>query len=175
MYKTKAYETNDCKASQLGEYLPSTLNMEDGERVVGIAVTSDYKGFMLFCYENGKMSKVDISSYATKLNRKKLTNAYSGASRLVKLFHFTEDTDLAAFSSIDKVLVFNTSSIAVKSTRDSQGVNVMTLKKAAVLSDVKRADEITLSDIKYYKTKNIPAVGCFLREEDTKTVQTTLF
>ncbi len=175
VYKTKAYEINDCKASQLGEYLPGVLNMDDGEKVAGIAVTCDYTGFMLFCFENGKIAKVGIASYATKLNRKKLANAYSGASRLVKVFHFTEETDLAAFSSIDKLLVFNTAAIAMKSTRDSQGVNVMTLKKSAVLRDIKRLEDVPLADPKYYKTKNIPAVGCFLRDEDSKTIQTSLF
>ncbi|OQB16105.1 MAG: DNA gyrase subunit A [Firmicutes bacterium ADurb.Bin193] len=175
VYKAKTYEINDCKASLLGEYLPGVLNMDEGERVVGIAVTTDYKGYILFCFENGKMSKVSIESYATKLNRKKLTNAYGGASRLVKLFHFTEDIDLAAVSSIGKVLVFNTSSISLKSTRASQGVSVMTLKKSAVLKDVKRVEDMGLSDVKYYKTKNIPAAGCFLRPEDSKTKQTSLF
>jgi DNA gyrase subunit A len=175
VYKAKTYELNDCKASQLGEYLPNTLGMDDGERVLGIAVTTDYKGYMLFCFENGKMAKVDVGGYATKLNRKRLANAYSGASRLVKLFHFTEEADLAAVSSIDKVLVFNTAGIALKSTRDSQGVNVMTLKKSAVLADVKRMDEVRFADANYYKTRNLPAVGCFLRDEDGKTQQTTLF
>lgn len=175
VYKAKTYEINDCKASQLGEYLPNVLNMDDGEKVMGIAVTTDFKGFMLFCFENGKMTKVDIGSYATKQNRKKLANAYSGSSKLVKLFHFTEETDLVAFSSIDKVLVFNTERISQKSTRDSQGVNVMTLKKSAVLSDVKHIDTVSFTDSKYYRTKNIPAAGCFLRDEDSKIQQTTLF
>lgn len=175
VYKAKTYETNDCKASQLGDYLPNTLNMDEGERVVGMAVTTDYKGYMLFCYENGKIAKVDVLSYATKQNRKKLTNAYNEASPLVRLFQITDDVDLAAFSSIDKLLIFNTSNIAPKSTRDSQGVNVMTLKKAARLKDVKLSSELNLKEISYYKTKNIPAVGCFIKDDDSRTVQTSLF
>jgi len=175
VYKSKTYETNDCKASQMGDYLPNTLNMDEGERVVGMAVTTDYKGYMLFCYENGKIAKVDISSYATKQNRKKLANAYNDVSPLVRLFQITDDVDLAAFSTIDKLLIFNTSNIASKSTRDSQGVNVMTLKKAARLKDVKLTTELNLKDTGYYKTKNIPAVGCFIKDDDSKIVQTSLF
>jgi DNA gyrase subunit A len=175
VYKAKTYEITDCKASQLGEYLPAALNMDDSENVVGVVVTTDYNGYVLFCFENGKMAKVNLCSYETKQNRKKLANAYSGASKLVKLLHFTDDVELAAISTIEKVLVFNTSAIAVKSTRSSQGVNVMTLKKSACLKDVKKTDELNLSNAKYYKTKNIPAAGCFLREEDSKLRQTTLF
>ena len=170
VYKVKTYEINDCKASQLGDYVPNTLGMEENERVVGMAVTTDYSGYILFCFENGKMTKVETSSYATKSNRKKLTNAYSGASPLVKMFQLSEDVDLAAISSIDKILVFNTSAISLKSTRDSQGISVMTLKKAARLKDVILAENLKTDNINYYRTKNIPAVGCF-----SKDTQTSLF
>ncbi|MDD3766611.1 MAG: DNA gyrase subunit A [Eubacteriales bacterium] len=175
VYKARSYEIADCKASQLGEYLPSLLDMEENEDVVGIAVTTDYEGYILFCYENGKMTKVNLNSYATKTNRKKLTKAYSSVSRLVKLIQLDEDMELVAISSIDKVLVFDTSKISVKATRDSQGVSVMTLRKSAVLTDVKRLEEVSVKDFKYYKTKNIPAAGCFLRDEDSKVVQTSMF
>jgi DNA gyrase subunit A len=175
VYKARLYEIADCKASQLGEYLPSLLDMEENEDVVGIAVTTDYEGYILFCYENGKMTKVNLNSYATKTNRKKLTKAYSSVSRLVKLIQLDEDMELVAISSIDKVLVFDTSKISVKATRDSQGVSVMTLRKSAVLTDVKRLEEVSVKDFKYYKTKNIPAAGCFLRDEDSKVVQTSMF
>ena len=149
--------------------------MDEYENVKGIAVTTDYSGYMLFCFKNGKMAKISLSSYETKQNRKKLTNAYAGSSPLVKMFQLTQDLELAAISSIDKVLVFNTSSISVKATRDSQGVNVLTLKKSAVLKDVIKASEAGFKDINYYKTKNIPAVGCFLRDEDSRIQQTKLF
>jgi len=175
VYKAKTHEVPDCKASQFGEFLPTFLEMDEGESVVGIVVTTDYKGYVLFCFENGKIAKIPIDSYQTKQNRKKLINAYSGNSRLIKVLHFTEETDFAAISSIDKVLVFNSASISEKSTRSSHGVSVMKLRKAATLTDVKIAAEMHLSDIKYYKTKNIPATGCFLRSEDSKVQQTSLF
>jgi len=175
VYKAKTHEISDCKASQLGEFLPALLDMDDDENVSGIIMTTDYNGYALFCFENGKMAKVNINAYATKQNRKKLANAYSDASPLVKVLHFNEEVDLAALSSNNKVLVFNTSSIALKSTRNSQGVNVIKLRKTAVLSDVKRTEDMKLIDAKYYKTKNIPASGCFLRKEDSKAQQISLF
>ena len=169
-YKVKTHELGDSKASQLGDYLPNTLGMEEGERVVGMAVTTDYSGTIVFCYENGKMTKVGVSNYATKLNRKKLTNAYSGASPLVKMLQLSDDIDIAAISTIDKILVLNTAAISMKSTKSSQGISVMTLKKAARLKDVIPADKLLTENINYYRTKNIPAVGCF-----SKDTQVTLF
>ena len=175
VYKAHAYDLTDCKASQLGEYLPSLLDMDENEKVVNIAVTTDYKGFILFCYENGKIAKINISSYATKTNRKKLANAYNDSARLVKLFHLEDEQELVALSSIDKVLVFSTEGIALKATRDSQGVNVMTLRKSSVLTDVLKPEQVKINDFKYYRTKNIPAAGCFLRDEDGKNIQTAMF
>ena len=142
VYKVKTYEISDCKASQLGEYLPTALKMDEYENVKGIAVTTDYSGYMLFCFKNGKMAKISLSSYETKQNRKKLTNAYAGSSPLVKMFQLTQDLELAAISSIDKVLVFNTSSISVKATRDSQGVNVLTLKVGCTKDVIKAAKPV---------------------------------
>lgn len=170
VYKTKTYETPDCKASQMGEYLPSLLKMEEGEMPVGIAVTTDYKGFILFAFANGKMAKVDLAAYETKLNRKRLVGAYSTHSPLVSLLCLPEDTMLACFSSIDKVLVFSTGEIAPKTTKNTQGVQVMTLKRSATLSKVLPAQEAGLTDCDYYRTKRIPAVGCFRRDEDSSQV-----
>ncbi len=166
-YKIMTYEIPETKASLMGEYLPSLLKMEEGESVVGVVVTTDFKGQILFCYENGKMTKVDLVSYETKQHRKKLTKAFSDNSPLAKLISFTEDTDLVAVSSIDKALCFNTAAVPLKSTRHSQGVNVMTLKKGATLKTVATALEFGAEDLRYYRTKNIPAAGCFIKEKQT--------
>lgn len=167
-YKLKTYEFPDCKASQLGEYLPAYLKMEQDERVVGIAVTTDYSGNLLFCFENGKMAKTPLVGYQTKSNRKKLANAMSSASPVVSMLQLAEDLEIVAVSSIDKMLVLDTSLIPLKTTRSSQGVTVMTLKKSATLKKVAPApaDE----SLKHYRIRRIPAAGCFPREE-----QTTLF
>ncbi|RCX17622.1 DNA gyrase subunit A [Anaerobacterium chartisolvens] len=174
VYKLKIYEINDCKASSLGEYLSNLLGLEQGERVISIVVADDYKGHVLFCFENGKMAKIDLSSYATKTNRKKLANAYSDISPLVSMMYIDEDVELAAFSSIDKVLVFNTAGINSKSTRDSQGVQVLKSKKGSVVTAVKPLGEAALTDADYYRTQNIPAVGCYLKDEDKQDNQLRL-
>ncbi len=175
VYKTKAHEIPDGKASLLGEYMPNLLKMGEGERVVGMVATKDYSGHLLFCFENGKIAKVDLKSYETKLNRKKLTNAYSLASPLIKIIHLTEDTELVALSNIGKALVFKTEQIAAKTTKNTQGVSVMLPKKGSIMADVKATDEVAFTDLKYYRTKNIPAKGSFIRPEDTGNEQLTLF
>jgi len=175
VYKTKIHELNDCKASQLGEYLPNLLGIESGEKIIGMVATENFAGYMLFCFENGKISKIDLSSYATKLNRKKLTGGFSLSSKLIRMMHIREDIDLAAFSNIGKILVFNTENINPKSTRDSQGVNVLTSKKGSFMSAVQFVDEVKFADVGYYKTKNIPAVGCFIKDDDKGAGQMGMF
>ncbi len=167
VYKSKISDLPDGKASVLGEFLPNLLQMEEGERVIDMVVTEDYSGFVLFAFQSGKMARVPLKSYETKTNRKRLTNAYSGASPLVKMIDFKEEMDLAAMSDTGKILVFNTASVSQKSTRDSQGVSVLLSKKGSILTDLCPADSLKLKDIQYYKTKNIPAVGCFLRKGDS--------
>ncbi len=175
VYKTKAHEIPDSKASLLGEYLPNLLAMGEGERVAGVVVTKEYKGNILFCFENGKIAKVDIKGYETKQNRKKLTNAYSMVSPLVKVMFLPEDTELVAISNIGKALIFNSAQIALKTTKNSQGVNVMLPTKNSKLSDVRLISETGIKDVKHYRTKNIPAKGAVIRPEDAETPQLTLF
>ncbi len=172
VFKMKAHEIPDCKASQLGEYMPGLLQISD--RIVGMVVTSDYSGFVLFSFQKGKIAKIELKSYQTKLNRKKLVNAYSTASPVSKILFLGEDTELVAFSSIDKALAFDSASIAVKTTRSSAGVNVMTPKKKSVMVDVVPAAESGITELKYYRTKNIPAVGCFIREADKVKTQLSM-
>lgn len=166
VYKMKIYDIPDCRASQLGEYMPNMFGMSEGENILGIVATENYEGNLLFCFENGKMAKVSLKSYETKLNRKKLANAYSLASPLVRIIYLPEDTELVATSSIGKVLIFDTEKIPLKSTKNTQGVNVMTPKKGSVVSDVQFIDEAGINNLPYYRTKNIPAKGTFLRDED---------
>ena len=166
-YKSRLSDIPDGKASQLGEYLPTLLKMEPDEKVVGIAITKDYKGNMLFCFENGKMTKTPLEGYATKTNRKRLTNAFSGASPIVAVVQLEDETDLVAISSIDKIMAFSSELVSLKTTRNSQGITVMTLKKSATLKKVIRAEEFKTENIAYYKTKKIPAAGCFAKEEQT--------
>ncbi|HPU41152.1 MAG TPA: DNA topoisomerase (ATP-hydrolyzing) subunit A [Acetivibrio clariflavus] len=174
VYKLKIYEIEDCKASSLGEYLANLLGIEEDERIIHIVATDDYKGYMIFAFENGKVAKIELSSYTTKTNRKKLANAYSTLSKVVYIQHILEDEELVAFSSLNKVLIFNTSSINPKSTRDSQGVQVMKSKKGSVMTCIKRLNEVAFKDFEYYRTKNIPAIGCYLKEEDREDNQIKL-
>jgi len=175
VYKVKVYEINDCKASSLGEYLPNLLELDSDEKIIYITATDDYKGYMLFGFENGKVAKIDMSSYATKTNRRKLANAYSDVSRLVYVGWIPEDVELVAFSSINKVLIFNTSNINPKTTRNSQGVQVLRVKKGSTMIKIKRIDEVQFTDLDYYRTKNIPATGCYLKPEDNPENQITLW
>jgi DNA gyrase subunit A len=174
VYKLKIYEVNDCKASSLGDYLNNSLGMEPDEKIVYMVATDDYKGTMLFSFENGKSAKIDLESYATKTNRKKLANAYSDKSKLVHIIQLFEDIELVAISSINKVLIFNTDNINSKSSRDSQGVQVMLAKNGSTLSVIKRISEVTYEDMEYYRTKNIPAKGRYLKTEDKEDKATQL-
>lgn len=174
VYKTKIYDVPDCKASSLGEYLTNLLGLENDEKIIYVTATDNYEGYMLFFYENGKGAKIEMSSYATKTNRKKLANAFCDGSPLVRMMFMTEDMDLIATSSIKKVLVFNTEGINPKSTRASQGVQVLTSKKGSTLIHIKTLEEMQLSDLDYYRTKNIPAIGCYIKEEDKADIQLSL-
>jgi len=149
VYKMKLYEIDDCKASSLGDYLVNVLQLDSDEKIIYIVATDDYKGYMLFAYENGKIAKIHLNSYATKTNRKKLANAYSDIDKLVHMQYLAEDMDLVAISSINKVLVFNTSSINPKASRDSQGVQVLASKKNSRMVAVKTLEQVRLNDVDY--------------------------
>ncbi len=174
VYKVKIHELSDSKASQLGDYLNNILSLEAGEKIIKMHATDNYGGHLLFAYENGKMAKIPVSSYETKTNRKKLSNAYNADSKLVDLFYLENDMDFVSFSSIDKVLVFNTSQINPKTTRDSQGVTVLKSKKGSVLIRIVPLDQAKITNPDYYKA-NIPAIGCYLKEEDKENIQIGLF
>jgi len=174
VYKMKVHELPDGKASMLGEYLPNILGLEPDEKIISMLATDDYAGYLLFAFENGKVAKIPLSSYATKLNRRKLANAYSQLSPLMCIRYIAEDQDFAALSSIDKLLVFHTSEINPKSTRDAQGVQVLKSKKGSTLVWIKPLNELNLSDPEYYRAK-VPAIGCYLKDEDKEDGQVNLF
>ena len=174
VYKLKIYDINDCKASSLGDYLANLLELEPDEKIIYLVATDDYKGHLLFAFENGKIAKIDLAGYATKTNRRKLANAYSDSAKLVRMLYLGADRELVAFSSINKVLIFNTGNINPKTTRNSQGVQVLSAKKGSRMSALKELDEVEFSDPDYYRTKNIPAIGCYLKDEDRQEKQATL-
>ena len=166
VYKCKAAVFEDTKTSVLGEYAPAKLGMDEGEEVVKVVHTKDYKGFVLFSFDNGKATKVPLSAYETKTNRKKLINAYSDKAKLVSIISSEENIDVAFITSVNRALVVNTSQISEKTTKNSAGIQVQTLKKNQYIKTVKPAAEAQFANPAKYKTKNIPAAGSFLKEED---------
>ncbi len=166
VYKSKGYNFPDAKASVMGEYVPANLNFDQQENFLYLAVTSDYNGFMIFFYEDGKVSKVNMKSYHTLTNRKKLVKAYSERSKIVRIFYLTEDKEFLITSSAGKMLIFNSDMLNIKTSKDSQGVCVMKLKKGHRVIKVEKYLEDKLPSIKKYRVKNIPAAGVKPRVED---------
>ncbi len=174
-YKMRINDIPQCKASDWGHYAPNLTEMEPDEKIVFIHATNDYSGEFMYFFENGKGAKIPVKSYETKTNRRKLTKAYSDKSPLVTIKYITEDVDFVAYSSIDKILVFNSSAISSKSTRDSQGVAIMNLKKKSILTKVDYLSNAGFDDPSYYRPKNIPATGYYLKDEDNPNQQISLF
>jgi len=172
VYKLRCYEIPDTKASALGEFLINLLGLDEGERIIYSCNANGYTGHALFFFENGKGAKVPVSVYKTKGYRKKLTSAYSDKSPICAIFYIQQDEDFCAFSESGKALVFNSSQISEKTTRTTQGVQVLKLKKGSKLSKVVMAKDLGFNDIEYYRTKNIPAAGYYVKESD---MQISLF
>ena len=166
VYKAKAADFDDSKASVLGDYVASKLEMEPDENAVYMAVTTDYKGFMLFFFENGKLAKIDLSAYETKTNRKKLIKAYCEKFPVVNMFCVTEDKEYVMKSTSGRILLLNTGAIAVKTTKDSMGVSVMTLKKGHRVSSVKEYTDGGFVKPARYRTRTLPAAGATLSADD---------
>ena len=167
VYKAKADDFEFTKASALGDYVPSKLDMEPEETVVYMALLKEYSGNMLFFFENGKVAKVDMSAYATKTNRKKLIKAYCDKSPLVSALYLQQDAELVLISSAGRHLLFNTAVIASKTTKDTQGVAVLTLKKGQRLMTVRMYVEGEFAKPYRYRTKNLPSTGALLSAEDS--------
>ena len=158
VYKMKAADFADTKASVLGEYIPARAQMDEGESAVYMAVTHDYSGYMLFFFANGKVAKVEMSAYQTKQNRKKLLNAYSDKSPLTAALYVREDCEVLLTASSGRMLLFHTGLIAPKATKNTQGVQAMNLKKGQRLMSARLYEEGMLQNPNRYK-KNLPALG----------------
>ena len=171
VYKTRAADFADTKASALGDYVASTLGMEEGEVPVFMAVTADYTGHILFFFQNGKCAKVPLSSYQTKQNRRKLLKAFSDKSELAAILYLKEEQELAIFvnagPATTRLVLAGSALIPEKTTRDTAGVNVVTLKKNASIQRVCLAAGLELADPHRYRVRTLPAAGALLKEADT--------
>ena len=174
VYKTRLSDFDDTKASALGDYLPAKLGMDEGESVVYMVLPGDYRGWMLFFFENGKAAKVELSAYRTTSNRRKLTGAYSDKSPLRTALCLREDCELAVYSTEPRVLVFSTALLGSKTTRATQGVAVLTLKKKFTLDYACPAEATGIANLARYRARSLPAVGALLKAEDSDEKQISL-
>lgn len=174
VYKAKAADFADTKASTLGDYVPAKLGMDEGENAVYMVATKDYKGILLFAFENGKLAKVPLEAYQTKTNRKKLTGAYSDKSPLAGIVFFTEDKEFLLKASSGRMLLIHSGAINLKTTRSTQGVAVMKLKKGHRLFEISEYVEGTFAKPQRYRTKTLPTLGAMPANEDSTDEQLTL-
>ena len=174
VYKSRLSDFDDTKASALGDYLPARLGMDEGESVVYMVLPGDYRGWMLFFFENGKAAKVELSAYRTTSNRRKLTGAYSDKSPLHTALCLREDCELAVYSTEPRVLVFSTALLGSKTTRATQGVAVLTLKKKFTLDYACPAEATGIANLARYRARSLPAVGALLKAEDSDEKQISL-
>ncbi|MBQ9270230.1 MAG: topoisomerase IV [Oscillospiraceae bacterium] len=174
VYKASLSEFDDSKASVLGDYLPTKLGFEEGESVAKVCLPGDYSGFMLFAFENGKVAKVALSAYNTKSNRRRLTGAYSDKVPVRGILCLSEDADVALYSTDGRALVVNTALLAIKTTRPTIGVSVMTLRKKALLERMLPLKETAISNVTRYRSRSLPGAGAILKETDSEEQQLTL-
>ena len=170
-YKGKLSDFADGKASQLGDYLPQKLGFDAGENLIQVILTADYQGFVLFFFENGKMAKVPLSAYETKTNRKKLTGAYSDKSPIRTITALEEDAQMVIYASDGRAAIFSTAQLLPKTTRNTQGVAVLTPKKKAILDRAVLLEGSGIVNESRYRSKTIPTAGALLKEEDTGVKQ----
>lgn len=174
IYKAKLADFEDTKASVLGVYLPTKLQMDDGENIITMIDPGDYKGNLIFFFENGKAARIELSAYETKTNRKKLINAYSDKSPMKSVIKLAEETDLVCYSSDDRAMVFNTSLLQPKTSRTAQGVAVISLKAKRSLLRAQPLEETEIKNVSRYRVRSVPAAGAILRPEDREEQQMTL-
>ena len=174
VYKVRAADFADGKASLLGDYLPTKLGMDEEEKVIDLVLPGDYSGHVLFFFENGKCARVSLSAYATTSNRRKLTGAYSDKSPLAALVPLKEDRELALISTEPRALLLHTALLAPKTTRATQGVAVMNMKPRYHLDRVCTPEESGITNLARYRVRSIPAAGALLREEDQGREQMSL-
>ena len=172
-YKSRLSDFDDGKASLLGDYLPQKLGFEQGESVVQVLLPGDYKGFVLFFFENGKAAKVPLSAYETKTNRKKLTGAYCDKSPLKTAMAMPADDQVAVYTSDARAVIFSTAQLLPKTTRNTQGVGVVSLKKKAAVLYAVAAKDSGIVNMSRYRTRTLPSAGAILKEEDSPEKQIT--
>ena len=173
-YKARLSDFDDSKASLLGDFLPTKLGMDPGEGFVWACVTADYSGHLFFFFENGKVARVALSAYQTQTRRKKLTGAYSDKSPLAAACLLTEDTEMAVTSTEGRAVVFHTAALTPKTTRSTQGVNVMTLKPKYKVANARPLADTTIVNAARYRARSLPIAGMLLRPEDRAEEQMTL-
>lgn len=173
-YKARLSEFDDTKASVLGDFLPTKLGMDTGETAVWACIPGDYSAHILFFFANGKAARVELAAYQTQTRRKKLTGAYCDKSPLAAAHLLTEDLEMAVFSTEGRVVVFHTASLSPKSTRSTQGVNIMTLKPKYRISDAKPLEQTTIVNRARYRARSLPVAGALLKEEDRPEEQLSL-
>lgn len=168
VYKLKANDIADCKASSFGEYLANILNLEENEKIIYFTATTDYSGYMIFAFENGKAAKVPLESYATKTNRKKLVNAYSPKSPVIGMTYSSGDCDIVLIRDTDKALLFNTELIPLNVNKTSGGVQVFTMKKKSFITRMFNSSDFISDDIEKYRTKKLTSSGATLTQEESE-------
>ena len=174
VYKTRASEFGETKASLLGDYLPAKLGMDAGENVIFLCLPGDYSGSLLFAFENGRIARVALSAYATTSNRRKLTGAYCEKFPLVQILPLAEDRELALLTNEPRALLVHTALLAPKTTRSTQGVQVMNIKPKYRLERLAEVSDTGITNQARYRTRTIPAAGALLRPEDSEEKQLEL-
>ena len=174
VYKTRASEFGETKASLLGDYLPARLGMDAGENVIFLCLPGDYSGSLLFAFENGRVARVALSAYATTSNRRKLTGAYCEKFPLVQILPLAEDRELALLTNEPRALLVHTALLAPKTTRGTQGVQVMNIKPKYRLERLAEVADTGITNQARYRTRTIPAAGALLRPEDSEEKQLEL-
>ncbi len=174
MYKVRIAELEETKASALGLYLPTRLGMDEGENVLTILDPGDYRGELLFFFENGKAARVPLSAYETKTRRKKLINACSDKSPVAALLRLTDEQEIVCTSGVERALIFHSSLLQPKTSRTTQGVGVMSLKKGKKLTEVCFLTESPIKNVSRYRVRSLPAAGALLRPEDRGEKQLSL-
>ncbi len=174
MYKARVSDFEDTKASVLGTYLPTKLQMDEGENIIAMINPGDYTKHLLLVFENGKAARIEMASYETKTNRKKLVNACSDKSPVKAVIVIEEEMDIACFASDDRVLIFNTSQLQPKSSRSTQGVAVMTLKAKRSLVSAQPLSGTNISNDARYRVKSLPGAGALLKAEDREEQQLSM-
>lgn len=167
VYKCRAFDLNECKASSLGDYLTNIFNLEEDESIIYMALSNSYKGYMVFAFENGKVAKIDMSAYETKVNRKRLINAYSNKSNLIGIMYIEDEKDIILVRDDEKALLINTELILPKSTKNSAGIQAFNLKKGSRMVKMLFTEDFISDDIEYYRSAKIPAAGHFFSINDS--------